>query len=169
MHRPDASILVVEDEPMIQDLLQRQLVILGYTSVDFAENGKRAVQMARQKRYHIILMDVMMPEVDGLEATRLIRDGEKEGETRTPIVAMTGIGDRSQCLGAGMDDFLQKPVMLAPLQERLRKWLKELAADAAAFGPEAGTRETTSVEADKKVDAFQNRIDELRRRFGLES
>jgi hypothetical protein len=70
-----------------------------------------------------------------------------------------------------MDDFLQKPVMLAPLQETLKKWLKDLAADSSKFGTKGAERkrEATFAETDKKLDSMQNRIDELRKRFGLES
>jgi len=80
------------------------------------------VEMANQQPYDIILMDVQMPEIDGLEATRIIRQGM---EVQPTIIAMTANAmkeDRDECLKAGMDDFLSKPVKLEELVNMLAKW-----------------------------------------------
>ena len=94
----------------------------GYRA-DTVANGLEALQALRQIRYDVILMDCQMPEMDGFEATRQIRALEQE-EHRKPvrIIAMTANamqGDREQCLAAGMDDYLGKPVRTKELQEAL--------------------------------------------------
>jgi two-component system, sensor histidine kinase and response regulator len=87
-----------------------------------AENGKVAVEMASQQPYDLILMDVQMPEIDGLEATRIIR---QRMEIQPIIIAMTANAmkeDKDECLKAGMNDFLSKPVKLEELVNMLAKW-----------------------------------------------
>ena len=92
--------------------------------VDIAEDGRRAVQMAADGDYAAILMDMQMPEMDGLAATRAIRAGGRNA--RTPILAMTANAfdeDRRRCLDAGMDDFMSKPLDPELLYRTLLKWL----------------------------------------------
>lgn len=87
---------------------------------DIAVNGKQALEKVAQRQYDLILMDVAMPEVCGLEATRAIRNHERLSGRRVPIVAVTASESREKCLSAGMDDYICKP----PDYERvLRKWL----------------------------------------------
>lgn len=122
-HNKEGSIkvLLAEDNIINQKLALKILDKLGY-SADLAENGLIATEMAAAKVYDIILMDVQMPEMDGLEATRIIR---KESETQAVIVAMTANAmkeDRQECLDAGMDDFLSKPVKPEELGAILKKW-----------------------------------------------
>jgi CheY-like chemotaxis protein len=95
---------------------------------DAAQNGRVAVEMARENDYDLILMDIQMPEVDGLEATRLIRStiGPRAANASTPILAMTANvfkEDRIACMEAGMEDFIAKPVEPANLFSTIIKWL----------------------------------------------
>jgi signal transduction histidine kinase/DNA-binding response OmpR family regulator len=104
-------VLVVEDNPVNQQVLTMLLERLGCTW-QVAENGQEGVLRFAEKRYDVVLMDLQMPGVDGLRATRLIRAAEGDGP-RVPIVACTANameGERDRCLAAGMDDYLTKPV-----------------------------------------------------------
>jgi len=117
-------VLVVEDNAVNRMLAQRLLVRLGCV-VDLAENGRIACQQMENQRYDLVLMDCQMPEVDGFEATRLIRTGEDRGRARTPIVALTANAmsqDRERCLAAGMDDYLSKPFAAIDIERTLRRW-----------------------------------------------
>ncbi len=130
------SVLLVEDNPVNQEVAVAMLEYCGCT-VDMAKNGREAIGAFSQKRYDMILMDCQMPEMDGYEATAVIRDMErKNGEhgllCHTPIVALTAHameGDREQCLRAGMDDYLAKPFNVAKLQSILDKWIAATPAE----------------------------------------
>jgi two-component system, sensor histidine kinase and response regulator len=119
-------ILLVEDNKDNQNLAQRILHAAGY-SVDLAENGGIAVERARDYLYDLILMDVQMPLMDGLDATRAIRQMEKQrGDRRTPIIALTAHaieGYREKCLQSGMDDYLTKPIKKDRLLEKANEWI----------------------------------------------
>ncbi|WP_075062319.1 response regulator [Ornatilinea apprima] len=116
-------ILVAEDNPVNQKLAQRILEKMGYQS-DLVANGLEAIEAVHRQHYDLILMDVQMPEMDGLDATReIIREFGQQHRPR--IVAMTANamrGDREACLTAGMDDYISKPIRLAELQEILIRW-----------------------------------------------
>ena len=115
------QILVAEDNPINQQLALIILTKMGY-SPDFAENGKEVLSMMEKKKIDLILMDIQMPEMDGLEATRIIRHG---GGPQPIIIAMTANvmqGDEDECLAGGMNDYLSKPVNLDQLIDKLRKW-----------------------------------------------
>jgi CheY-like chemotaxis protein len=102
----------------------RELLRAAGCEVDVADNGQRAVEMARAGGYDLILMDVQMPELDGIEASRQIR--ALPGLSRLPIIAMTANAfaeDRAACLAAGMNDHVAKPVHAATLYETLARWL----------------------------------------------
>jgi signal transduction histidine kinase/CheY-like chemotaxis protein len=118
------NILLAEDNLINQKLTLRLLEKNGH-SVDIAENGKVAVEMWQRNKYDVVLMDVLMPEMDGFEATEQIRKLEKETGRRTPIIALTANamkGDREKCLGIGMDDYLPKPLKMNDLKTLLDKW-----------------------------------------------
>lgn len=106
------DILLVEDNPVNQKLAEALLRRQSHR-VTIARNGREALDYFRDGRFDLILMDVQMPEMDGLEATRAIRQIERERGGRTRIIAMTAFdqdGDRARCLEAGMDNFLSKPI-----------------------------------------------------------
>ena len=119
-------ILLAEDNMVNQKVAHRILEKMGH-SVALAENGREAVTLATRQQFDVILMDVQMPEMDGFEATEKIRDWErstKPARPRVPIVALTAhamSGDRGQCLLAGMDDYLSKPIHLEALSELLHR------------------------------------------------
>jgi CheY-like chemotaxis protein len=118
-------ILLAEDSPVNQMVAQRMLAKFGFRA-DLASNGQEAVRAALHIPYDVILMDCQMPEMDGYEATRNIRRMEK-GMHRRPVyvIAMTAHsteGDREKCLGAGMDEYLSKPVRPHELQQVLDRY-----------------------------------------------
>ena len=120
-------LLIVEDNEMNRIIAQELLSATGLV-LEFAENGLEAVTKTQNGYFDIILMDLQMPKMDGLAATRAIRQLPSYGST--PIIAMTGnafIEDQQACFAAGMNDFLGKPVLPKNLYEMLLKWLKEVA------------------------------------------
>jgi CheY-like chemotaxis protein/HPt (histidine-containing phosphotransfer) domain-containing protein len=113
-------ILVVEDNPVNQKLVQMLLARLGYRA-DIASNGAEAVRSVRRQRYDVVFMDMHMPEMDGLEATRVIQ-ATCAAPDRPWIIALTANAmqsDRDVCLRAGMDDFLSKPIRATDLRRAL--------------------------------------------------
>ncbi len=118
---PGARVLLVEDNEVNRKVAVRLLTKLQ-VEVDTAVNGLEAVQKASENAYDLILMDCQMPEMDGYEATRVLR---KQGIS-TPIVALTANaleGDREKCLACGMNDYLSKPIQAEKLRETLAQWL----------------------------------------------
>jgi CheY-like chemotaxis protein len=127
-HRP-LRILLAEDNETNQKVAASMLEKQGH-SVTVAPDGRQAVEAHSSQSFDLILMDVQMPEVGGLEATRTIREREKVTGGHVPIVALTAhalIGDRERCLEAGMDDYLSKPIRAAELFEKIEKLLAALA------------------------------------------
>ncbi|MCZ6708572.1 MAG: response regulator, partial [Chloroflexi bacterium] len=123
LRRPE-RLLIAEDNEVNQRIAQRMVETLGWNA-DLASNGREVLALLAETRYDLILMDVQMPELDGLETTRLIRAGTDSGP-RLPIVAVTAeamAGDRERCLAAGMDDYLSKPMRLEDLRVVLQRWL----------------------------------------------
>lgn len=119
-------LLLAEDNAVNQKLAVLVLKKMGYHT-DVAHNGVEVLKQLALKPYDIILMDVQMPEMDGLEATRRIINGSVKlhGGRRPKIIAMTANamqGDRERCLQAGMDDYITKPIKLEMVQETLEKW-----------------------------------------------
>ena len=123
--RHPVNILVAEDNAINQTLINIILQRLGY-KIDLAGNGKEVLEMVARKNYNIIFMDVQMPEMDGLEATRKIV--ELYGKSKPKIIAMTAFameGDKEKCLDAGMDDYVSKPIMIEEIQRMIEKWSKK--------------------------------------------
>ncbi len=144
-------ILLAEDNPVNQEVALGMLEALG-CQADTGSNGREVLEALKRKTYDLILMDCQMPEMDGFEATRCIREMEQQrstfdvrrlnSEPRTsnveppslmPIVAVTAhavTGDRERCLAAGMDDYLSKPFAQDQLQAILSRWLPQRGAEA---------------------------------------
>jgi len=122
---PDAQVLVVEDNEINQIVLQAMLEPLKI-QLDFAENGKEALEMIQHKKYQVILMDHYMPVMDGVEATIEIRNMEDEYYRKIPIIALTADaveGTKEQFYKIGMNDFLTKPVDMKKMCKTLQKWI----------------------------------------------
>jgi CheY-like chemotaxis protein len=139
--RHPLRILLAEDNPVNQKLAMRLLERMGYRA-DLASNGREAVDAVDRGDYDLVLMDVQMPELDGLEATRRIRSARPAGNG-PHIVAMTANaleGDRETCLAAGMDDYVAKPIRPEDLAASLLRAPRSASAMTGAGTPhgEAG-------------------------------
>ena len=116
-------VLLVEDDPINTEVALELLTSVGLV-VDTAENGAISVQRVGVNTYDLVLMDVQMPEMDGLEATRIIRT--EPANHSLPILAMTANAfesNRQECLDAGMNEFVGKPVIPQALYSALVQWL----------------------------------------------
>jgi CheY-like chemotaxis protein len=114
-------ILIAEDNPINQQLAMIVLTKMGYQP-EIAENGKEAIDMLRESKFDIVLMDVQMPEMDGMEAARAIRS---EMSIQPVIIAMTANAmqsDREDCLQAGMDDYISKPFKPHEIAAMIKRW-----------------------------------------------
>ncbi len=118
-------VLLVEDAPALQLVTQARLEKLGY-QVEVVSNGQEAVDAVAANDYGLVLMDIQMPEMDGMTATRLIRKMPGDGKANLPIIALTANamkGDEEQYLAAGMNDYLTKPLDSAGLNRVLQRWM----------------------------------------------
>ncbi|RFU34604.1 hypothetical protein B7463_g1753, partial [Scytalidium lignicola] len=130
--REQLRICIAEDNPINQKIAIQFMEKLGFKNVDAYDNGLEAVEGLRKKamegkHYHIILMDVQMPVLDGYEATKLLRRDPIEAVRRILVIAMTASaiqGDREKCLESGMNDYLAKPVRSGVLQKKLDQYLQ---------------------------------------------
>jgi CheY-like chemotaxis protein len=123
----NARVLLVEDNPINQMVAQKMLEKVGLKAV-LANNGVEALKVLKEQSFDLVLMDCQMPEMDGFDATREIRnlDIRTLYDQPLPVVAMTAnvmSGDRERCLEVGMDDYIGKPVQRDHLEAVLRKWL----------------------------------------------
>lgn len=124
---PRARILMAEGSALIRRVARFQLQDLHY-GVDIVENGDQAVAAVATGDYELVLMDMRMPPMDGLAATRAIRKSEQQNGRHVVVIALTANvqkGDREACLEAGMDDFLTKPLQLDALRTALERCLPE--------------------------------------------
>jgi len=159
------DILVVEDHPVNQQLAATLLVKWGHRPV-IAIDGSEALACLASRRFDLVLMDMQMPVMGGLEATRRFR--EREQGPRTPVVAMTANAmttDRQACLDAGMDDFLAKPVRAADLLAVIRRFAPHAAEDEAfdyAAALNAADKEILGVIAAPMLDSFPRDIAGMR-------
>lgn len=128
---PGARILLVEDTALNRQLVCLQLGARGYR-IDTAENGELGLQALAEQPYDLVLMDCMMPVMDGYQACQALRAREAaSGAPRLPVIALTaGVtdDDRQRCMAAGMDDYLSKPFTAAQLREMVDRWLTRQAA-----------------------------------------
>lgn len=125
--RRSIRILIAEDNLINQKLVLQLLKRQGHV-VDVAANGEEAVELFRRAPYPLVLMDAQMPEMDGFEATRVIRSLEGEGQ-RAIIIALTAnamSGDRDRCLAAGMDDYLAKPIQASEFYDAINSWITRI-------------------------------------------
>ncbi|MEO1714926.1 MAG: response regulator, partial [Bacteroidota bacterium] len=125
-HLANCQLLLAEDNIMNQRVASRMLQKMGIEP-DIVGNGAEALKSIKMVPYNIILMDVQMPEMDGLEATRNIRKELPPSRTQPIIIALTANAmeeDRENCLNAGMDDFLTKPIRFGDLEKALIRWMK---------------------------------------------
>ena len=124
----DIDILVVDDHPVNLLFMRKVLSKLQFTRVDEAHSGLEAVDCAKGKTYRLILMDCQMPEMDGYEASRKIRELEEASGHTSTIIAITADalkGAREKCIHAGMDDYISKPIHTQKMQAVLNTWLNQ--------------------------------------------
>jgi len=149
-------ILVVDDNTVNQKVVLRILRKTGY-SAHAVGNGREAIKALEETDYHMILMDVQMPEMDGFETTRFIRQSQS-GHERIPIIAMTAHamkGDRELCIESGMDDYISKPIQMQTLIDIIEKHL----AVNTGRKSEIHTEETVSDKNILDLKKLLNRID----------
>lgn len=124
-HNNKLKILLVDDTAINQQILKKILEKEGYCTI-LADNGIDAIYKYKNENPDLILMDIQMPEMDGYEASKLIRTYEKNKDSRIPIIAMTANTldtDKEKCLSSGMDDYLSKPIDLEKTLSKIYKWL----------------------------------------------
>jgi PAS domain S-box-containing protein len=125
--RKDLRILVAEDNRVNQTVAVRTLEKMGH-SVVVAEDGQQALSLLAQGAFDLVLMDIQMPQMDGLTATKKIREGELPGYSQIPIIAMTALamkGDRERCLTGGMNGYVSKPLNRKELEEAIASVIKD--------------------------------------------
>jgi CheY-like chemotaxis protein len=133
--RKKLRILLAEDNPINQKLALALLQKLGYPA-DAVSNGQEAVEAAQATAYNLILMDIQMPEMDGLDATRYLRSLGGRFDS-IPIIAMTALaqsGDRERCLQAGMNDYIVKPIDRKEFVDKLDRWVPVSGDEDGAAG-----------------------------------
>ncbi|MEK6237717.1 MAG: response regulator, partial [Planctomycetales bacterium] len=153
------DVLLAEDNLFNQRLAFRLLERMGH-AVTLASNGKEAVAIMEDRAFDFILMDVQMPEMDGFEATAVIRKRESRTGGRVPIIAMTAhamVGDRDRCIKAGMDDYVSKPIRFDQLHAVVERTL-----DAESRPPEEDASEAGTLSDNEDDDAATVSLDRFR-------
>ena len=146
---PPLRVLLVEDSPVNQKLVIALMSKHGH-ELTVAENGKAGIEAVESSDFDLVLMDVEMPEMNGLEATAAIRSLEEQTGGHVPIIAMTAhamTGDRDRCLATGMDDYVSKPIHADHLFEKIA----EVLAGGPAFAGGSGTRSSGQADLDWSV------------------
>jgi CheY-like chemotaxis protein len=116
------NVLVVEDDPLNMELVCEILRSNGFT-VHEASNGKEAIEKTGKESYDLIVMDIMMPGIDGIETTRIIKS--KAGYEKTPVIALTAYamkGDRERLIEVGFDDYIPKPIDIPEFMRIIGKY-----------------------------------------------
>jgi two-component system KDP operon response regulator KdpE len=143
------NVLVVDDEKSLRDFVRRNLEVRGYR-VQTASNGIEALAVFENEPIHLVIMDIMMPHMDGLEATRRIRE-----ESRAPIIILTAMGeeaDKVRAFDLGADDYLTKPFGVGELLGRVKAVLRR------ADWSEAGSGEGRIVRGEIEVDVERHQV-----------
>jgi PAS domain S-box-containing protein len=157
-----ARILLVEDNKTNQDITRDVLEKAGYY-VDISDSGLSALERIKSASYHLILMDTQMPEMDGIECARQIR--KMPGYSEVPIIALTANAyehNRLNCLAAGMNDFIAKPVKVSALNEKVKRWLAQSHQQPALL--EEQPIPTALVEnkpTARQIEEFMDKLDTL--------
>lgn len=152
-------ILLVEDNPTNQEVASIMLRGLG-CKVVLAENGVEALAAWQHEEFDLILMDCLMPEMDGFETTRRLRWLEQEMNEHIPIIALTAdIGEeiREQCKTVGMDDFLGKPLVTGQLKATLARWLKPISDETWSASSKVPSSESPELDGDR-LDILDGRV-----------
>lgn len=164
MNQGQEQILLVEDEPALQFVLEQQLLRLGYPIAGIAENGTEAVEKALAQKFDLIFMDVRLPIIDGLIATQRIRQEEEKRRTHTIIIGMTAFAQKGRCLEMGMDDFLQKPILIEQIQEMLDKWLIKRPVETVTTIQPAAFQQT-----ENRLKKIADKLSEFRNKLGMDT
>ena len=158
-------ILLAEDNPVNQQVVVATIAQLG-CQVEVVNNGREALEAIAQQNYDIVLMDCQMPELDGYEATRNIRERERAGGgTRVPIIALTANamqGDRDKCLAAGMDDYLPKPFRQKQVYAVLKRHSGRPEGAAGESVPETEQEAASPPEAAERAVIDSSALEEIR-------
>jgi CheY-like chemotaxis protein len=173
MNMQGLRILLVEDEPSLQFVFKKQLQRLGFELTDIVDNGAVAVERASEHNFKVIFMDVRLPGMDGISATKQIRANESKTNHQSKIVGLTAFGERQRCIDAGMDDFLQKPILLAQLKEVIDKWAIENPkfrpqSEAAAANLAPAVTPEQFKETEVNLKRINKKIADLRKTMGLD-
>ncbi len=160
----DLDVLVVEDVDVNREYEKEMLDNFFSISCDTAVNGKEAVEMAKDKKYDIILMDIRMPVMDGLEATKRIREFDQE----TPIICMSANvykEDKLEAEEAGMDDFIEKPLEKQDIEEKLNKYIKKHRNKESAHVNRSVVNEQQGSDFKEDIDLKQKVYEHLKNTF----
>ncbi len=159
------KVLLVEDEPLLQHVFQQQMQKLGQDVHTTVANGLDAIEHVLTNDYHLVFMDVRLPVLDGLSATERIRKAEREKGRYTPIVGLTAFAHRGKCIRVGMDDFLQKPVILEELRDVLSKWRETKEVDRSQDLVKTSQSDGGIIVHPEEFDKISERLTNIRDRI----